>query len=121
MKKEEIQKQREIGNQLFLVNILHYENDRVRKGGFSFLSRDKLAAWASMTEEELDSFINVCGALYPHNMAEEAARECCQKDPFISGKNAYCFILSTYFRMGDLFAATLDIDKFEEYCRKFSE
>ena len=40
MKREEIEKQREIGKQLFLVNILHYENDHVRKGGFSFLSRD---------------------------------------------------------------------------------
>ena len=59
MKKEEIEKQREIGKQLFLVNILHYENDRARKGGYSFLSRDKLAAWASMTKEELDRFMKI--------------------------------------------------------------
>lgn len=52
MMKEEIDIQRKIGKQLFLVNILHYENDRARKGGFSFLSRDDLAEWASMTEEE---------------------------------------------------------------------
>ncbi len=121
MKKEEIEKQREIGKQLFLVNILHYENDRARKGGYSFLSRDNLAAWASMTKEELDRFIDVCGALDPYNMAAEAAKECCRKEPFKLEKDAYCFVLSTYYRMGDLFAATLDIDKFEEHCKKFSE
>ena len=121
MKKEEISKQREIGKQLFLVNILHYENDRALKGGYSFLSRDNLAAWASMTKEELDRFIDVCGALDPYNMAAEAAKECCRKEPFKSEKDAYCFVLSTYYRMGDLFAATLDIDKFEEHCKKFSE
>lgn len=121
MKKEEIEKQREIGKQLLLVNILHYENDRARKGGYSFLSRDNLAAWASMTKEELDRFIDVCGALDPYNMAAEAAKECCRKEPFKSEKDAYCFVLSTYYRMGDFFAATLDIDKFEEHCKKFSE
>ena len=121
MKKEEIEKQREIGKQLFLVNILHYENDRALKGGYSFLSRDKLAAWASMTKEELDRFIDVCGALDPYNMAVEAAKECCRKEPFKSEEDAYCFVLSTYYRMGDFFAATLDIDKFEEHCKKFSE
>lgn len=121
MKREEIEKQREIGKQLFLVNILHYENDHVRKGGFSFLSRDDLAAWASMSREELDRFIEVCGTLDPYNMVADAAKECCRKEPFKSEKNAYCFVLSTYYRMGDLFVATLDIDKYEDHCRKFSE
>ena len=121
MMKEEIDIQREIGKQLFLVNILHYENDRARKSGFSFLSRNTLAAWASMTEEELDSFIDVCGALDPDKMAAEAAKECCRKEPFKSEENAHCFVLSTYYRMGDLFTVTLDIDKFENYCKIVSE
>lgn len=121
MKKEEIEKQREIGKQLFLVKILHYENDRVRNGGCSFLSIDNLAAWASMTKEELDSFIDVCRALDPYNVGTEAAKKCCRKEPFKSEEYAYCFVLSTYYRMGDLFAATLDIDKFDEYCKIFSE
>ncbi len=76
--KKEMDIQREIGKQLFLINILHYENDRARKGGYSFLSRDRLAAWASMTKEELDSFIDVCGSLDPYNMATEAANACCR-------------------------------------------
>ena len=119
--KEEMDIQREIGKQLFLINILHYENDRARKGGYSFLSRDRLAAWASMTKEELDSFIDVCGSLDPYNMATEAAMACCRKEPFKSEKNSYHFVLSTYYRMGDLFAATLAVDKFKEHCKKFSE
>ena len=45
---EDLYTQREIGKQLFLVDILHHENDRVRKGGYSFISRDSLAACASM-------------------------------------------------------------------------
>ncbi len=53
MTKEEIYTQREIGKQLFLVDILHHENDRVRKGGHSSISRDSLAACASMTKEEV--------------------------------------------------------------------
>lgn len=116
-----IKEQREIGKQLFLVNILHYENDRVQEGGYSFLSRDTLAAWASMTKDELDHFIDACSALDPFNMAAEAAKKCCRNDTFKSEKGALCFVLSTYYRMGDLFATSLDIDKFEESCKKFSE
>ena len=121
MMKEEINIQRKIGKQLFLVNILHYENDQARKGGYSFLSRESLAAWASLSKEDLDRFIDVCGALDPYKMATEAARECCKEEPFNSEKGAFYFVLSTYYRMGDLFASTLDIDKFEDYCKKNSE
>ena len=42
----DIDKQREIGKQLFMIDIIHYENDRSIEGGLSFLSRDKLAACA---------------------------------------------------------------------------
>lgn len=119
--KDEIEMQREIGKQLFLVSIIHYESDFVRKWGYSFLSRDKLVAWTSTAKEELDHFIDVCGALDPYNMAAEAAKECCRKEPFKSERDAYCFVLFTYYRMGDLFASTMNIDKFEDYCKKFSE
>ena len=121
MDETNIKKQREIGKQLFLINILHHENDKARKGGYSFLSRDNVATWASMTKDELDHFIDVCSALDPYNMAAEAAKGCCREDTFKSEKEAYCFVLSSYYRMGDLFAASLEVDKFEDNCRKISE
>ena len=121
MDEASIKKQREIGKRLFLVNIIHHENDKVRKGGYSFQSRDDLAAWASMTEDEIDHFVDVCSALDPYSMAVEAANGCRREDTFKSEKEAYLFLLSLYYRMGDLFASVLEIDKFEDNCRKFSE
>ncbi len=118
---EDNKKQREIGKQLFLVNILHYENVKARRGGYSFLSKEKLAAWASMTQDELDHFIDACSALDPYNMASEAAKKCCRENTFKSDKEAYCFVLSTYYIMGDLFVTSLETDEFEGFCKKNSE
>ena len=114
-------KQRDVGKQLLLVNIIHSENDRALEGGCSFLSTDDLAKWASMTKYELDNFINVCAALDPYCMARDAAEECCKEEPFRSEGNAYFFVMVTFSRMGKRFAASLDIDKFEDYCRTVSE
>lgn len=75
-----IKKQREIGKQLFLIDIIHHENNKARNGGFSTLSRDDLAKWASMTNNELDRFIGLCSALDPHKILIEIARS--------SGNNA---------------------------------
>ena len=121
MDEASIKRQREIGKQLFLVNMVHCENDIGRKGGYSFLSRDDVATWASMTREEIDHFIAVCSTLDPYGIASEAARECCKETTFKSEKNAYCFVFSTYYRMGDLFSGFVKPDNFGVVCKGLSE
>ncbi len=121
MDKIDIEKQREIGKQLFLLNILHCENDKALKTGWSFLSRDKVASWASMTKEEVDHFIDLCAMLDPYNLDAEAARIICERDTYKSERNIYYFVLSTYYRMGDLVITSIEKDKFKQYCEKVSE
>lgn len=116
-----IKRQREIGKQLFLVNILHSENDRVRKGGYSFIDRDELADWASISIDELNRFIDICACLDPTNMVINAADNYCENDTFKNKRNVRWFIVSTYYRMGALFTGSLLIDKFNECYKDMSE
>lgn len=121
MKKKDMDKQREIGKQLFLVDIIHDEYDKARKGRYDYLSIDRLAAWASMTDDELTAFIKICDNLECFNMAADAAEECCEDELFNSEMETYGFVLNTYLRMGDLYTVTIDIDEFEDCCIRLSE
>ena len=53
----EILRQREIGKQLMVDNILKCEN----KGSISFISIDDLAKWASYTKEKMRDFYSLLG------------------------------------------------------------
>ena len=121
MDEEMIMRQREIGKQLLLVNILQHENDLIQKGGYSFVSKGNLVAWTSMTEEELESFVSFCSALDPFKRAAETAKKCSREELFSSEKEAYLFILSACYRLGDLFAGLLDLDRFVDYCEVYSK
>lgn len=135
MDKEDMAKQRNIGKQLLLINILQEENDRARKGGYSFLSMDRLALWAEMTNEELDQFVNVCATLDPYSMSSEAAKKFSYygDEDIEKEKNAYCFVLSVYLRFGDFLIEDFDLDKlnkicgevagsnYQRYCEKYEE
>ncbi len=121
MDRTEEEKQREIGKQLFLVSILQHEEDRIQKGGWPFLSKEHLAEWASMTEEELERFIDVNTSLNLIDMSTEAANRCSEAVYPDYSKDAYCFILSTYYRMGHIFVLDLDIGNIDEFCEATSE
>ena len=102
MDRAEIEKQRDIGKQLMLVDIIHCENDSARKGAFSFVSKDELAKWASMEKEELGRLINTCADLDPFNMACNVAHECASyNEEYKKDKNAYSFMLHSFLRHGD--------------------
>ncbi|MBR0147718.1 MAG: hypothetical protein IJM23_00825 [Lachnospiraceae bacterium] len=113
------EKQREIGKQLFLVNILHHENDKVANGGYSTLSRERIAAWASMTKDEIDDFIDACSVLDPHNISSEVAERYC--DEYAYEDERYCFVKFTCYSNGITFAVLIDIDKFEHCCKGISK
>ena len=121
MYKADLERQRETGKQLVLLNILHYDEDLAQRNGRSFVSRDNLAAWSAMSKDRFDHFMDLYRVLHPYNLPDEAAKKCCKEDPFKSEKDAWVFLLSTYYRMGNLFLLTLDIEKFEDYCREYSE
>ncbi len=116
-----IKKQREIGKQLLLVDIIHAENDKVMKGSFSRLSSNDLVRWTSMTNEEVDHFIEVCSVLDPWNMAKAAAKKYRTESTFGVDTIVYGFVLSTYYRMGNLFVQSVKLDRFGYFCEKFSE
>ena len=42
-------------------------------------------------------------------------------EPFESEEDSFFFIISTYRRMGERFIASLEIDKFEDHCKKLAE
>ena len=114
---------RNIGKQLFLINILQKENDLVKEGGFSFLSGDQVASWAEMTNEELDQFVNVCATLDPFSMSPEAARRFSRygDEDIKKEKNAFCFVLSVYLRYGGFLIEKVEPDKLSRFCEDIAE
>ena len=135
MDREETARQRNIGKQMFLINILQIENDRVKEGGYSFLSRDQLASWAEMTNEEMDQFINVCATLDPFSMSSEAAKRLSLygDEDIKKEENAFCFVFSLYLQFGKFLIEDLEPDKlsrfyeviaepnYQRYCTKYEE
>ena len=123
MEREEILKQRQIGKQLFLIQMLHCENDWVRDGGFSFLSRDKLATWADMSKEELDHFIAVCALLDPYSIATEAAKDFAYygDEDVKKERNAHWFVLSVYFRLAGMLIERINPNELPVICMGLAE
>ena len=91
----EILRQREIGKQLMVVNILKCEN----KGSISLISIDDLAKWASYTKEKMRDFYSLCSRFYYYNLCTNAARMYirCNTDKYDLTKNAFSFVGHTYF------------------------
>lgn len=116
-----IERQREIGKQLFLVKIIQCETDWGRRGGFSFIPRNKIISWTSMSKEELDHFISLCCMLDPENLSSEAASDCCKEDLFAREKNAFFFVLHTYHELGEVFTILMRSGKLEDICEALSE
>lgn len=60
---EKVEKQREIGQTILMTRMIISENDKVRKGGFSHLDRNAIAAWAQKPKEEISCLIDNIAAL----------------------------------------------------------
>ena len=73
---EEKEKQREIGKQILLVDIIHQENDKELKGRFSALALtpNRLSEWFDMGIGEIELFVDTCASLDRRIRAEYAAR-----------------------------------------------
>ena len=116
MPKTETEKQREIGRQIFMVNILHTENDNARKRIPPCVTRVDLAAWAEMSAEELDRFIEACRVLDPRNRATAAARICSMEEPFRSKSWGHQFAAASFFETGPLLLSSLNEGPFQRWC-----
>lgn len=101
--KEELIRQREIGQQIIIIRIIHDENDKVSRGGFSFLDRSEIAKWAQKSEEELEYFLDDIAVLDEFNICVDAALEYASGLP----ADAYGFFLSTFRKHGYLYIESL--------------
>ncbi len=118
MEQKEIEKQRLIGKQLMIVDLIHEENDRASRTGFSFVSRDKLGKWARMEKDEIAKIIDTCSYMDDFTMQCDAARDLAYNLDGSVGSNAYLFYLSTYRRFWYLTLTCLDKGSIDDYCSK---
>lgn len=115
------EKHRKIGKQLFLINILRHETYMASSGENLSFSRDRLANLASMSEEELDRFIDSCIILDRIKMEAGVASELAFKEMFKHEKNAYRFILHTLFVYGKKVVSDTDLYELPEICKTEAE
>ncbi len=116
MEWEEIEKQRLIGKQLMIVDLIHAENDKAQKTGFSFVTTDHLQKWSGMEESEVKKLVDTCAYMDDFNLSCNAAKDLdCQKNES-EGSNSYLFYLNTFRRLGSTAIIALNKEVMEDYC-----
>ncbi len=120
-KLSEVDKQRLIGKQLVLVDIIHEENDRALRGGVFYPEIDDFARWASVDKDEMEAFINVCASLDKLKLCECAAKKYAYDCRLIDGDYAYLFLLYTFQKNSYYFVHDLDLNSISEICEVMAE
>jgi len=113
---EEIGKQRLIGKQLMIVDLLHEENDKGSRTGFSFVTTDHLHKWSGMEEDEVKKLVNTCAYMDEFKLSCDAASDLERIKNKTVGSNAFMFYLSTYRRLGSTALIALNKEIMEDYC-----
>lgn len=116
MKQKEIEKQRLIGKQLMLVDLIHEENDSNTR--FSFVSKDDLSKWSRIEKEEIIKLVNTCAYMDDFTMQCNAAKDLAYHKDGSVGSNAYLFYLSTYRRFWYFALMLIDKDSIDGYSHK---
>ena len=78
-----IERQRKIGKQLMLVNMIHVENEKELNGQFvSQLPIETLSEWSLMDEDEIDELIEATHCLYEQLLVQDFVYELssCNRD-----------------------------------------
>jgi hypothetical protein len=76
MNKEDILKQRKIGQQIMLVRIILGENDRALRTGLpSWIEKDNVSQWAGISKEELNDLIDDISLLFDNNLIIDSSIE----------------------------------------------
>ena len=98
---ENVIKQRTIGEQLLLVKILNFERERSKRIGMTFVSKDTVSKWTSMSIEKVNDFAVSCESLGRQSMALDAAVEY-DSGRFTNGSGeAYSLLYRIYKRYDD--------------------
>lgn len=113
---EEIEKQRLIGKQLMIVDLIHIENDKVHKTGFSFVTTENLQKWSGMEESEVKKLVDTCTYMDDFELSCEAAGDFERIQNKTTGSNAYMFYLSIYRRLGSTALIALNKEDLDDYC-----
>lgn len=104
MELDEINKQREIGKYLMIVDIIRYENKHNKGMGISFVSIEDLAAWASIKEEEVETLVEYFKRFDPYRIAISVANQLTADiEIFKSDGNAAYFTMQTCRNLGQSF------------------
>jgi hypothetical protein len=131
MNTDEVLKQRNIGKYLMIVNIILTENDHAMCSGFSFVSREEIATWASVEEKEIDDLMAYCRAFDKYIIATEAANKFPRSNGLGDYDNVHFYVAYTGKRFGEAFILEHDFpiredlygdianDHYETYCKKW--
>lgn len=110
---EEIQKQREIGKYLMLVDIILKENER--HSGYSFVSCDDLANWASVEKQEINNLLNCCSCFETYHHAFFSANDIKNKIPCIKTDNDNIFLIHTILNNRHIFIHDLIYNEQDDF------
>ncbi len=131
MDNEEIQKQREIGKYLLMIDII--QKEQKSPSGYSFISSDDLANWASVDKDEISNLADCCYKFEAYHHAFISAYRIKEKLPCIKTDNDIKFLIYTIFRENYLFVQYLIYNdqndyyenianrNYEKYCKSFAD
>lgn len=90
----EIQKQRLIGQQILVVRMIKEAEDKVARGGFSFLRLEEIAKWMGCTLDDVVRLRDMMTKLDSFHLAAKASEQ------YTESSNEYGFYLLTFRTLG---------------------
>ena len=90
----EIQKQRLIGQQILVVRMMKEAEDKVTRGGFSFLRLEEIAKWMGCTLDDVVRLRDMMTKLDSFHLAAKASEQ------YTESSNEYGFYLLTFRTLG---------------------
>jgi len=112
-----INKEREIGQQILLVKIIKSINRRNLSTGISFIDKDDIMEWASLSKGDVDKLINCCAALDDYRLSFDAAIQLELAHIFKWEENLVLYTFALFSRLGWLVATQFNLSELSNYCK----
>ncbi len=114
---EEINRQREIGKQILLINILKNESEKAARIGISFVSKEDIVQWTAMTMDEVEVFYNTYEKLQREYLAINAACKLRNNSVALNSQDLNSFLFYTYNHIDENLLKGYSIESFTKYCK----
>lgn len=125
-KRVDIMKQRKIGKQQLLVNIIQRENIYPIRKSFLMpsipsISPEDVMKWSSMTPEEIELLLRACDDLTSSKLSSDTICQSTKMEDYEREKNKLHFMVYTYRKYGDRLLHDVELESLDSFYENEAE